>query len=69
MLNSVLSIISSALNAGWSWLNQLFSAIPGLLGFFMAVFTFVCVCRFFIFPILGGAGLRSDSRKEERKKK
>jgi len=68
MLNSVLSLISSSFNACWTWFNQLFSSIPGLLSFFMAVFTFTCICRFFVFPILGGAGLRSNSRKEERPK-
>lgn len=66
MLTSVLSLISTGFNACWSWLAQLFASVPDLLSFFMAVFTFTCICRFFVYPILGGSGLRSNSRKEER---
>lgn len=65
MLNNVLSILSTAFNAGWTWFNQLFAAVPGLLSFFMAVFTFTCICRFFVLPILGGGFVTSSH--EDRK--
>lgn len=61
------NVISPAVSACWTWFNNFWYAIPGALGFFLAIFTFGCVIRFLVLPILGGGFVTAT--KEERQKR
>lgn len=62
----ITGIFAPAFSSCWSWFNSLWGSVPGALGFFLAIFTFGVVIRFFVLPILGGRV--PGSKKEERPK-
>lgn len=64
--NVLVNVIGPAINAAWGWLNSLWSAFNGFGGFFIAIFTMICVFRFMFMPFLGYHRTYASRFNEER---
>lgn len=53
MLNDVLSFLTRGVSAVFGWFNQLTSAVPGVIPFFLAFFTMYIIFRTLIVPLVG----------------
>ena len=67
MSTLITGIFAPAFSKCWQWFDDLMSAIPGSVNFFLAIFTFGVVIRFFVMPILAGRvpGAKSEERKNK----
>lgn len=63
----ITGIFAPAFSQCWNWFNNLMNSVPGAVSFFLAIFTFGVVIRFFVSPILAGRvpGAKSEERKNK----
>lgn len=67
MTTLITGIFAPAFTKCWEWFDGLMASVPGAVGFFLAIFTFGVVIRFFVMPILAGRvpGAKSEERKNK----
>lgn len=66
MWNSVIEILSAAINAVISWTTTLFNAVPGAWDAIFTLFVIIIICRYLLGPVLGVA-FNAGSDKAKKK--
>lgn len=65
MVTQVFSILSTGINAVFSWFSNITSAIPGITSTFLAFFTMFVIYRTLISPLIGRSGIsKHESRPD-----
>ena len=68
-MSNALNYINILFGSVINWLNQIFNAIPGAVGWILAIFAMYSSFRFLIFPIVGGRTIGgSDNAKKSGSK-